>query len=367
MKVILWGIVLLFLGTMNSILLPHYNRLLSGKDTAFYLLCKKIPVSYAPSSPTNELWELHSKISENQKKHIKSCSGEYEASTDLSYLDLKVELSKRLLEDCEFCENRCKINRILRETGICGLSEVTRVSSAFLHHGEEPPLVPSGTIFFAGCSFGCVFCQNHDISSIGKERSTELGGTAVDGKKLALFADLLANQGARNINYVGGDPNPNIHTIIESLKYQTHNITQLWNSNFYNSTKSLELLVDIMDFWLPDFKYGNNECAKKYSKITKYWDVLTRNLKYIYDWDSRDIIIRHLVMPGHLDCCSKPILEWVAHELPGIPVNIMGQYHPDYQVFSSNYPEINRRVSHQEMIKVYSLAEKLNIPYKSVS
>jgi len=352
---------------MKKSLLPHYSALLDGKDNAYYLLCKKIPANFDPSTSIEDLWDIHNDIANNCKNTLQNGQFEQDQSNQTSFLDLKVEISQRILRECEFCENLCRVKRKIGEVGYCGISEVSRVSSAFIHHGEEPPLVPSGTIFFSGCTFGCVFCQNYDISTIGKEVRSDQGGTPVDSKQLAMFAEVLARQGAKNINYVGGDPTPNLHRIIESMKYQTQNITQLWNSNFYNTIKVLDLLKDLMDFWLPDFKFGNNECGEKYSKITNYWDVLTRNLKYIYCWGSRDIIIRHLVMPGHFECCTKPILHWIAREIPGTVVNIMGQYHPEHKVNSTHYSEINRRVSRSEMIEAFSLAKKLGISYKFVS
>ena len=117
-------------------------------------------------------------------------------------------------------------------------------------------------------------------------------------KTLARIADKLVDNGAININYVGGDPIPNLHTIVGSLNYQQSNICQLWNSNFYLTGKALSLIIDLMDFWLPDFKYGNNECAKKLSGIENYYDIVSRNHKRIHDEGSGEIIIRHLVMPN---------------------------------------------------------------------
>jgi putative pyruvate formate lyase activating enzyme len=352
---------------MKNSFFPHYNSLLNGNDVAYYLMCKSIPVIFSPNATLDELWSIHNEIGKNFKESLQNQEINRERIIFSSYMDLKVEISRRMLNECEFCENKCRVNRSIGELGYCGISEVSQVSSAFLHHGEESPLVPSGTIFFSGCTFECVFCQNYDISTIGKQIPIHRGGTSVDGKQLALLADVLGKQGAKNVNYVGGDPSSNVHTIIESLNYQSNNICQLWNSNFYNTLKTLDLLIDLMDFWLPDLKYGNNECGAKYSKVSNYWDVLTRNLKYIHDWGSKDIIIRHLVMPGHLECCTEPILNWIAKELPDTAVNIMGQYHPDNKVDSKNYSEINRRVTHSEMIKAYTLAERLGIPYKIIS
>jgi putative pyruvate formate lyase activating enzyme len=232
--------------------------------------------------------------------------------------------------------------------------------------GEEPVLIPSGTIFFQGCNFGCVFCQNYDISQAWKgKKNIEDISQKVDTIQLAAIAEKLVDKGAININYVGGDPIPNIHTIVGSLKFQKSNICQLWNSNFFLTDKSLSLIIDFMDFWLPDFKYGNNECGKKYSGIDNYFDIITRNHKRIHDEGSGEICIRHLVMPNHIECCTKPILDYVAKELPKAVMNIMGQYRPQYKAF--NYEEINRRPTSDEMREVKMYAQKLGIIFEPVS
>lgn len=120
-----------------------------------------------------------------------------------------------------------------------------------------------------------------------------------------------------------------------------------------------------MDFWLPDFKYGNNVCAEKYSGIKNYFDIITRNHKRIHDEGSGEIIIRHLVMPNHVECCSKPILNFVAKEIPKCVVNIMGQYRPEYK--AHDYPNINRRPNNEEMQQVKDYANELGIIWKPLS
>jgi putative pyruvate formate lyase activating enzyme len=283
-----------------------------------------------------------------------------------SYIHLLETLAYKYLENCIFCERKCKVNRIVGDTGFCLITKDSYISSAFIHSGEEPLLVPSGTIFFQGCNFGCVFCQNYDISQAWKgKKKIEDVAQKVSSKELAKIAEKLVAQGAININYVGGDPIPNLHTIIGSFVYQNTNICQLWNSNFFLSEQCLSLLINIMDFWLPDFKYGNNECAKKYSGIENYFDVVSRNHKRIHDEGSGEICVRHLVMPNHINCCSKPILEFIAKELPKAVVNIMGQYRPQFKSFQ--YSEINRRPSMHEMQEVRDYADKLGIIWKPVS
>lgn len=349
--------------------LPHYSAILNNEHTAYYLLCKNMPVEFDSQMDLGMLWKIHDACSRKFKDIQIDEYNDRKNNNSSSFLDLKVEIANQMLEACHFCENNCKVNRIIGQTGFCGISKESRVSSAFLHYGEESPLVPSGTIFFSGCSFDCVFCQNYDISTIGKKKygKADSTGILVNPKRLAEFIYNLSMEGARNINFVGGDPTPNLHTIISSLKYFSENICLLWNSNFYNSIPALKLLTELMDFWLPDFKYGNNNCGKIYSGIDNYWNILTRNLNHIYNWGSRDIIIRHLVMPNHFECCTKPILEWIAKNIPGVVVNIMGQYHPEHLVNTSHYSEINRRPHHDEMIQAFNLADDLKIQYRLVS
>ncbi len=347
----------------------NYRGILDGKQIARYLIAKSLECKFDSNNDSLEVLEKLLKeksieFNELLKHNIESLKNRESKAS--SYIDLATTIANRYLESCIFCERRCGVNRIQDETGYCLLTKDSYVSSAFLHFGEESVLIPSGTIFFQSCNFGCVFCQNYDLSQAWKgRRNIEDIAQKIDEKKLAAIAEKLVEKGAFNINYVGGDPIPNLHTIVGSLKYQTSNICQLWNSNFYLTNESLSLIIDFMDFWLPDFKYGNNECAEKYSGIKNYFDVVSRNHKRIHDEGSGEIIIRHLVMPNHIECCSKPILDYVAKEIPKCVVNIMGQYRPQYK--ANKYKEINRHPTSQEMTDVKNYADKLGILYEPVS
>ncbi|MFX1502893.1 MAG: radical SAM protein [Promethearchaeota archaeon] len=345
-----------------------YRGIIEGSQVARYLIAKTVECAYDPNDLVEDLEKLLKEKSlefnELLEKDIEEIKNRKISSN--SYINLAETLANKYLENCIFCERQCKINRIDGEKGFCLISRDSYVSSAFLHMGEEPVLIPSGTIFFQGCNFGCVFCQNYDISQAWKnKRDIDDIAQKVNTKQLAAIAEKLVDKGAININYVGGDPIPNIHTIIGSLTFQQSNICQLWNSNFFLTEKSLSLIIDFIDFWLPDFKYGNNECAKKYSGIENYFDIIARNHKRVHDAGSGEICIRHLVMPNHIECCSKPILDYVAKELPKAVMNIMAQYRPQWKSF--NYEEINRRPTSQEMREVRSYADKLGILYEPVS
>jgi putative pyruvate formate lyase activating enzyme len=248
------------------------------------------------------------------------------------------------------------------EKGVCLVNGKCIVHSYFHHIGEEAPLVPSGTIFYGGCPFKCVFCQNHDIS---QERVD--WGEAVTPVQLARIQEELRLTGARNINHVGGDPIPHLPFILDSLRHLNVNVPQLWNSNMYMSLEAARLLLDVIDIWLPDLKYGNNSCARRLSLIDRYWEVATRNIKLAHD--AGDIIIRHLVMPGHVECCTKPVLEWIARNTPRALVNIMDQYRPEHLVLRhpEKYREIARRPTREEVEEAYRYAEELGIVYKPVS
>ncbi|RLI60729.1 MAG: pyruvate formate lyase-activating protein [Candidatus Thorarchaeota archaeon] len=344
--------------------LERYRGIIDQTRWAKYLLAKDVECPIPLDTSTDKLWAAHDELSRSFAAYVRSVDEGEERrgpADGVSFLDLKIELANRILQSCHFCERRCGVDRTRGSTGWCRLGRESRVSSAFLHTGEEAPLVPSGTIFFASCCFGCVFCQNDDIST------NPLSGRVVTARGLAQLAESLFKEGALNINYVGGDPIPNTHTILESLRYQTSNVTQLWNSNLYCSVETMKLLVDVFDVWLPDFKYGNDECARRLSGVKNYFEVVSRN--HLMAYNSGEVIVRHLVLPNHLECCTIPILEWIAENMPNCMVNIMGQYRPEHKVRRSpqSYPDISRHVSREEMRVAFETAERLGICYAPVS
>ncbi|MFX0087876.1 MAG: radical SAM protein, partial [Candidatus Hodarchaeota archaeon] len=237
----------------------------------------------------------------------------------------------------------------------------------FLHIGEEPPLIPSGTIFFTSCTFNCIFCQNWSISQEWGDIDNIWEGRFMNPLAISKIIEKLSNKGAKNINWVGGDPTPNIHTIIESLIHFQENIIHLWNSNMYTSLEGMDLLLDIMDFWLPDLKFHDNIFAKEMTKAENYWKIATRNIKMAYDQSSREMIVRHLVMPGRLEADTFPILDWCAEHVPLAFVNIMGQWRPEHKVNSNpRHKSLVRSVTSQELDTARKYADKLGIHWREV-
>ena len=343
---------------------------MQDKKPAKYLVCKSIHTEMdIKNSETSELWKEHerlSKIARNKIEKIKlSDQLENLKLCKNNFLDLKSEIANRSLDSCNLCEWNCNVNRNEGEIGVCRLDKTTRVSSWFRHFGEEPPLVNtngSGTIFFTGCMFRCVFCQNWEISQY------PLAGEEVNGIKLAKIMSELYRQGAHNINFVGGEPTPNIHTIIDGMKNLDVNVPMLWNSDMYATLDAMKLLVDIIDIWLPDFKYGNDECARRLSGIPNYFATVSRNHKFVLDQNG-DMIIRHLVLPNHFDCCTKPVLNWISKNCNRVLVNVMGQYHPEYRVQKNPkyYSDISRPLKTEELQRAYKYADKCGLVYRPVS
>ena len=321
-------------------LISDYFKILEEKRTAKFLQCKHIPVSFNSSESTDGLWKKHDKAIQNVKLS--------DVQPKKSLLDLKIELASRIFQECHFCERRCEVDR-RKKFGNCGVKQ-PRVTSEFLHIGEERILVPSHTIFFSGCTFHCVFCQNWDISQVNS-------GIYIEPEKLVNVIHNRNLQGSRNVNWVGGDPTPNLLYILKVLKECNDNIPQIWNSNMYCSSETMKLLDDVIDLYLTDFKYGNDDCAKRLSKVDNYFEVIKRNHKIAHD--NGVMIIRHLVMPNHVDCCSKPVMDWISKNLPNACVNIMAQYRPEYHAY--HYDGISRRVSMDEVLQVKEYADKLEI------
>jgi len=350
--------------------LQWYRGVMTGRYPAKFLICKKTGVSIPKDPDESSLWYQHAIAQKDFLRAFKDISEgliDFTSLPDVSpnLLDLKCLISERMIQKCNFCERRCLVDRKAGQRGFCRVGYESKVATWFHHFGEEAPLIGkggSGTIFFAGCNFGpCVFCQNWDISSDPEN------GAIVPPRILALISERLKKDDVANINYVGGEPTPNLHVILNSMRFLRSNVAQLWNSNMYCSVETMNLLADVIDIWLPDFKYGNDDCALSLSNVKNYFEIVSRNHKIAYD--NGNMIVRHLVLPNHVDCCTKPILEWVSKNTPNALVNIMEQYHPDYLVerYPEKYKSIARRVTHDEMQEAYSYAEKLGVAYRPVS
>ena len=330
--------------------LPRYLEIVKGKSHPNYLIADSFEGRYRRSNTTEELWESHDAMLEGFKS-VQDTSKKPK-KVPRSFLELKSLLAHRVMRDCSFCERDCVVDRTHGERGFCGAGRNFSLFSAFPHMGEEPELVPSGTVFTGGCSIRCIHCQNWDISQ------WKSGGESFSPEMMALQVAELARAGCRNLNMVGGDPTPYLWHWIETFRYVKEPIATIWNSNSYHSLETAKLLAGFIDVYLLDFKYGNDKCATEISEAPGYWEAATRNNLMAKEYG--EIIIRVLVLPGHNECCTRPILQWIHDELgPMTRVNLMFQYRPEWR--ARERPELSRSLTRDEIDEARRIADEIGL------
>jgi putative pyruvate formate lyase activating enzyme len=337
--------------------LARYFDIMQDDKPAKFIIAKKLPADFDKRDSLTKLWKLHDKLTEefyslqekfdSQEKQLKQLE-----APEKSYLDLKIEIANRILESCHFCTRRCGFNRLNGELGYCKCGTQITVSTMFQHTGEEPELVPSGTIFTLGCTMQCRHCQNWSISQWYEK------GEIFSPERLAKPVEHLRKSGCRNVNLVGGDPTPWLQQWLETFRNVDVNTPVVWNSNSYYSEETAKLLAGFIDVYLLDFKYGSNECAKRISDASGYWEACTRN--HLCGKKYGELLIRVLVLPEHLDCCTKPILNWIAQNLgTWVRTNVMFQYRPEWR--AHEIPELRRRLTEDERAQAIKLAKEAGL------
>jgi putative pyruvate formate lyase activating enzyme len=330
--------------------IERYLSVVKGETLARHRLLRSMPVDVDLDDNDEELWRAHNR-SMTEFRHVLTEGDNPPPCREPNLLDLKIELAIRMMQSCIICEKRCGINRLAGELGECRCGEA-RVSSAFLHMHEEPELVPSYTIFFSGCNARCCFCQNWDISQNPFE------GRPFEAERIGRDIGLMHSRGAKNVNWVGGDPAPHLLAVLKGLRASKSNIANVWNSNMFLSEEAMDILAGTVDLYLTDFKFGPGDCAERYSGLNDYWRVVTRN--HLLAKEDAEIIIRHLALPGNIECCSLPIFEWVAENLgKDTRFNLMFQYRP--AALAGNFPELTRRLSSEEISKLIDMAQETGL------
>jgi putative pyruvate formate lyase activating enzyme len=268
-----------------------------------------------------------------------------------------------LMDPCTLCPRNCKVYRSKGQTGFCGIGDMPKVSSIGPHFGEEPVLVGpggSGTIFFAGCNLGCIYCQNFDISHYryGQEFTIE---------QLADSMLRLQKQGCSNINLV--TPTHVVAPVtaaIELARNKGLSLPIVYNTGGYDSVETLEFLSGFVDIYMPDTKYAYSEAAEHLSAAGDYPQVNRAALKQMHQQVGdlkienglavRGLLVRHLVLPNQLAGSFK-IIDFLAEEIStSTAINIMDQYHPCYK--ADSYPQINRYPRREEINEIYEYAMK---------
>jgi putative pyruvate formate lyase activating enzyme len=241
----------------------------------------------------------------------------------LHHLEQAAAVAQAQLADCHLCPHHCGSVRAIAK-GRCRVGPTSYIASEMLHMGEEELLRPAHAIFFSGCTATCHFC------TAARFAFHPTYGVAVTPAQLA--ARILQRQaaGARSLCFIGGDPAPHIPFILATLAAvgERRTIPAVFNSNFYLTDTALDLLAGAIDIYLPDLKFGPatgaHSCGERIGGMPDYWHVVTHCIERV--WRAGEhVIVRHLLMPGHFECCTVPILQWLA-EHPGLEVSLLTQY-----------------------------------------
>lgn len=280
------------------------------------------------------------------------------ARIDPDRLAAALEWAHARYHQCDVCALRCGVDRHAGELGTCELGVDARVYKEYLHLGEERSLLPSHTVFVTGCSFRCAFCS--DWAQVTRPNAH---GTPLSPAAMAARIARRRAQGARNVNFVGGVPDVNLLWILEVLQHVPGDTHVVWNTNLWTTEEVVERLTGVVGTWLADHKFGNDTCGKKLARVEGYLGVLEPRLEQIAATGA-DVIVRHLVMPGHLDCCTAPVLAWMADRLPRVPVNLMLGYQP-FSLARSASP-LGGRLSEAERARALAMLEASGVHHPLV-
>lgn len=270
------------------------------------------------------------------------------------------------LECCTICPHNCKINRT-KNPGRCKSTDKIKIALYSIHNFEEPCISGekgSGTIFFSNCNMNCVFCQNYEISQLGR-------GKEITIEELANVMIKQQERNVQNINLV--TPTSYALHIVEAIKIARKKgleIPIVYNTNGYESVETLKLLEGYVDIYLPDLKYYYDDLAKKYSKVDNYFEIATKAIQEMYrqvgtpvlDENGvmkKGLMIRHLILPNEVQN-SKKVLKWIKENIDSnVYVSIMAQYFPTYKAKEDKY--LNRKLTNKEYSEIEQYLYLLDI------
>jgi len=238
--------------------------------------------------------------------------------------------ARAALADCRLCAHDCRVNRLAGELGRCHAGATARCFTAQVEVSDELELIPTFAIALSGCDLRCDFCIT------GEESWNAAAGMPLDAEEMAARAGQALDCGARTIMILGGEPTVHLPAALELVAALPETAKLVWKTNAHGSAQARELLDELFDVWLADFKFGSDACARRLARVPDYVATVRENLRWANDHS--ELIVRHLVMPGHIECCWRPVAEWLAQELPGVKVNLRSGFWPAWQ--AARHPEL---------------------------
>jgi len=259
--------------------------------------------------------------------------------------------ARAALAECRLCAHNCGVSRAVNPNGICHAGPEPRVFSAQVEVSDELELVPTFAIAFSGCDLRCDFCIT------GAPSWNPGAGDTFSAGALAERARVALEEGARTVMILGGEPTIHLPAALELVAALPDSAKLVWKTNAHGSHHARTLLEGLFDVWLADYKFGNDTCAWRLAKANRYTHIVRENLLWAHK--NSDLIVRHLVMPGHIDCCWKSVAEWIAAELPRVRVNLRSGFWPAWH--STRHAELHGTVGAEEKARAWDIARDFDL------
>lgn len=270
--------------------------------------------------------------------------------------------------ECRYCYHRCGVVRSER-LGVCRIDEGLYVASVYKHRGEEPVLGRGNAVcnvFFAHCNMQCVYCQNHQIS----DNTTPLSPWVSTLEALVEKVETILDEGCDTLGLVS--PTPYIHYVVrlvEALHADGYRPTVVYNTNGYDTAETIRCLSPYVDIYLPDYKYGSYDLARRLSAAPDYPDVALESIGEMmeqkgktltYDADGiarKGVIVRHMVLPGFVENSRAALINLSVEFGSDITLSLMAQYNPAHRCL--HRPPLDRRITKEEYDEVLTLLDEL--------
>lgn len=258
----------------------------------------------------------------------------------------RADAARASLACCQLCAHHCGADRLAGPAGLCHAGPFARVFSAQTEVSDELLLGPVFAVAFSGCDLRCDFCIT------GRESWDARAGEPADFDDLAARAAAALEAGARTIMILGGEPTIHLPDALALAARLPDDATLAWKTNAHGSAAARALLDGVFDVWVADYKFGNDTCAARLSRTENYTAIVRENLI----WAARDhaLLVRHLLMPGHVECCWRPVAAWLAAELPGVAVSLREGFWPAW--LSYRHPELQGPAAETERAQARRIA-----------
>jgi putative pyruvate formate lyase activating enzyme len=278
------------------------------------------------------------------------------ADSSISLIELKKKILKEYLKECSLCGFRC--GGIRASEGKCPIRRKAGCHQFFVHLGEEPEIGTTLAMELSGCNIDCRFCQKGELIQ------TEDSGRALNQALWREIHKESERNRFQNISFLGGNPDQSLMGVLSFLEKAppwADRFPIIWHTNGYSSPDLYNLLNGLVDLWVFDFKYFHDPCALALSEAPHYRETAHRALQTVLTMNpDTPVIVRHLILPGHWDCCQKPLIDWFSHYKSGIIFHPMAQYKPLWKITEAD-GRLSFPLPEQEYRKTLEYAQKAGL------